>query len=80
MYWRNDIVKTYNPLPAGYESYRFSGTNAPKPLPVGLLQKGNIPADLTPWKEGIIHRGHLHHQRHLDFAHSIASRFQKAIL
>ena len=50
MYWRNDIVKTYNPLPAGYESYRFSGTNAPKPLPVGLLQKGNIPADLTPWK------------------------------
>lgn len=50
MYWRNDIVKTYNPLPSGYESYRFSGTNAPKPLPVGLLQKGNIPADLTPWK------------------------------
>lgn len=50
MYWRNDVVKTYNPLPSGYESYRFSGTNTPKPLPIGLLQKGDIPADLTPWK------------------------------
>lgn len=49
MYWRNDIVKTYNPLPAGYESYRFSGTNKPAKLPIGELKAGDIPADLQKW-------------------------------
>ena len=49
MYWRNDIVKTYNPLPAGYVSYRFSGTNKPAKLPIGELKAGDIPADLQKW-------------------------------
>lgn len=49
MYWRNDIVKTYNPLPSGYESYRFSGTNKPAKLPIGELKAGDIPADLQKW-------------------------------
>lgn len=50
----NDIVKTYNPLPAGMVSYRFSGTNKPNKLPMGILKSGDIPADLKPWdvKEG----------------------------
>lgn len=54
MQWRNDTARTYNPLPSGYESYRFSGTNKPNKLPVGILKSGDIPADLKPWdvKEG----------------------------
>ena len=54
MQWRNDVVRTYNPLPAGMGGYRFSGTNKPNKLPMGILKSGDIPADLKPWdvKEG----------------------------
>lgn len=49
MYNQNDIAKFYSPLPAGYESYRFSGNNKPAKLPVGELKSGDIPADLQKW-------------------------------
>lgn len=49
MSWRTDSVVTETAL-GSLESYRFSGTNALKKLPMGKLKSGDIPADLTPWK------------------------------
>lgn len=49
MNWQDDALTMWNPLPANYTSYRFSGSNVQKKLPWGLPKVGNIPADYKKW-------------------------------
>ena len=49
MNWQDDALTMWNPLPANYSSYRFSGSNVQKKLPWGLPKVGNIPADYKKW-------------------------------
>lgn len=49
MRWQTNALTTWNPLPAGQQAYRFSGTNSPAKLPFGLARNGDIPADLVTW-------------------------------